>query len=53
MHINAYKMGITQRVTQFMEWLREETAKPQHGIAALTIMDLGDTTMEKRQGIKN
>ena len=52
MHTKVNPMGITQRVTPFVEWLKETTVELQQGIAALTIMDLADTMMVQRQGIR-
>ena len=52
MHTKAYKMGITQQMTPFMEYLRAETGKPHQGIAYLTSVDLGETTLEQSQGIQ-
>ena len=40
MHAKADAMGITQRVTSFMDCLRTATGKTQQGIAALTRVDL-------------
>ena len=51
MHTKAEAMGITQRVIPFMDWLREATVKPHHGINALTIMYPADTIPDQKQGI--
>ena len=45
-------MGITHRVTPFMEWLIAASGEPHQGIAALTIMEITDTKLEKRQEIQ-
>ena len=52
MHTKADKIGITQRVTPFTEWLREATINPQKEIIALTRMELADSIMDQRQWIK-
>ena len=51
-HTKADAIGITQRVTPFMEWLRTTTGKPKKGTAALTSVDLVETTLEQRQRIQ-
>ena len=45
MNAKADAMGITQRVTSFMDCLRTATGKTQQGIAALTSVDLVDTML--------
>ena len=51
-HAKANLMGITQQVAPFMDWMRAETVEPQQGIASLTSMDLADSTLAQRQGIR-
>ena len=43
---------MTQRVAPFLDWLMTATIDPLKGIASLTIVDLADATMAKRQGIR-
>ena len=52
MHTKAEAMGMTPCVASFMDWLRAETVAPQQGIAALTIVDLYDSTMAQWNGIR-
>ena len=48
MHAKAEEMGITQRVIQFMDWLRVTTVTPQQGIKSLTTLDREDSTLDQR-----
>ena len=52
MHAKSETMGMIQRVAPFLDWLRAATVDPQQGIAALTSVDLADTTLVQRQGIR-
>ena len=52
MHTKADNMRMTQWVAPFLDWLRAATVDPQQGIAALTSVDLADTTLVQRQGIR-
>ena len=52
MHAKANTVGMTQRVSPFLDWLRATTVEPQQGIAALTRVDLVNSTMAQRQGIR-
>ena len=52
MHTKAKAMGITQLVMPFVVWVREATIESQQGINSLTSVDLADTTLEQRQGIR-
>ena len=45
MHAKANVMGITQQVAPFMDWLRGAMVEPQHGIVALTSVDLSKSTL--------
>ena len=44
-HSKADAMGITQRVTPLMQWLRAATVEPQQGISALTSVELDDNML--------
>ena len=52
MHAKADAVEMTQRVAPFLDWLRATTVEPQKGIATLTILDLTNSTMSQRQGIR-
>ena len=52
MHAKVYAVGMTQQVAHFLEWLRATTVDPQQGIAALTSVDLYDSTMTQWNGIR-
>ena len=52
MYTKADTMGITQRMTPFMECLKAATVDPHQGITALTLVDLVDTTLEQMQWIR-
>ena len=52
MHAKAEEVGMTQRVAPFLDWLRMTMVDPQQGIAAVTIVDLVNSTMAQRQGIR-
>ena len=51
MHTKTDDMGMTQRVAPFLDWLRVARVEPHQGIAALTGVDLANSTLEQRQGI--
>ena len=44
-HSKEDAMGITQRVTPLMQWLRAATVEPQQGISALTSVELDDNML--------
>ena len=52
MDAKADTMGMNQRVAPFLDWLRAATVEPHQSIAALTSMDLADSTLAQRQGIR-
>ena len=52
MHAKADVVGMTKRVAPFLDWLRATTVEPQQGISSLTIVDLFNSTMAQRQGIR-
>ena len=52
MHAKSDAMGMTQRLAPFLNWLRVVTIDPLQGIAALIRVDLADSTLEQRQGIR-
>ena len=52
MHAKANAVGMTQQVANFLEWLRAMTVDPQQGIAALTSVDLYNSTMAQWNGIR-
>ena len=52
MYAKADTMGITQRMTPFMECLKAATVDLHQGITALTLVDLVDTTLEQMQWIR-
>ena len=51
-HAKADTMGIIQRVTPFMSWLRAATINPKQVIVAFNRMDLSNTTLNQRLGIR-
>ena len=52
MQAKAATMGMTQRVAPFLNWLRAARIDPLQGIAALSRMDLVDTTLSQRHKIR-
>ena len=52
MHAKSDAIGMTQWVAPFLNWLRVVTIDPLQGIAALIRVDLADSTLEQRQGIR-
>ena len=52
MHKKSYTMGMTQQVALFLDWLRSATIEPKQGIFALTSVDLFNSNLAQRQGIR-
>ena len=52
MYANANAKDISQRLISFIEWFREATVDPQQGVNSLSSVDLEDTKLEQRQGIR-
>ena len=52
MHRKSYAMGMTQRVAPLLDWLRAETVDPRKGISTLTSVDLANSTLAQKQGIR-
>ena len=48
----ADAVGMTQQVAYFLECMRAMTVDPQQGIAALTIVDLYNSTMAQWNEIR-
>ena len=52
MHTKADAVGMTQRVAPFLDRLRATAVEHQQVIAALTSVDLADSTISQRKGAR-
>ena len=52
MHAASNTIGMTQQVASFLDLLRAATVEPQQVIAALTSVDLADTTLAQLKGTR-